>query len=110
MCLGRGKVRGELQTADRVAAAQHGGIDLQHQVQLLQVEKVDTACDIVVNQGIAFNHIQQHLVGKRIPRFGEMLAEFGKAGLHLTQCALYRWQIKTTRRWHWKSLVTLGGR
>ncbi|MNG89886.1 hypothetical protein D3C79_487670 [compost metagenome] len=110
MRLGRRQVRGKFQPACRVAAAQHGGVDLQHQVQLLKVEKVDTPGDIVVNQGIAFNHIQQHLVGKRIPRFGEMLAEFGKAGLHLTQCALYRWQIKTTRRWHWKSRVTLGGR
>ncbi|MNC66605.1 hypothetical protein D3C75_1170200 [compost metagenome] len=90
MRLGCGEVRGIFQATGRVAAAQHGGIDFQHQVQLLQVEQVDTASDIVVNQRIAFNHIQQHLVGKRVPRFGEMLAEFGKAALHLAQCALYR--------------------
>ena len=93
-------MRAELAAARRVAAAQHGCVDLQHQVQLLQVEQVHAPCDIVVNQGIAFKHIEQHLVGERIARFGEMPAEFAKAALHLAQCALYRWQVKTTGRIH----------
>jgi len=101
--LGRSQVLGVLQSACRVSATKNGGVDFQHQVQLLKIKQVDTTCNVVVNQRIALKHIVQNFISQGITLLGKVHAQLGKAALHLTQCAFNRWQIKTMSYRHWQS-------
>ena len=88
--LGGGQVLRVFHAARRVATAEHRGVDLQHQVQMMKVKQVNAPCDIVVNQRIAFKHVVQHFVGQGVARLGKLRAELGKAALHFAERAFNR--------------------
>ncbi|MNN86053.1 hypothetical protein D3C81_2034140 [compost metagenome] len=68
MLLSRSKVLGILPSARWVSTAENGGIDFQHQVQLLKIKQVDATCNVVVDQRIALEHSVQHFISQGVTR------------------------------------------
>ena len=69
----------------RIVAAQHGGVDLEQQADVVQREEVDAARDVVVDQRVAGEHVGAHGVDERVAAFDEERAERLEVLLDLDQ-------------------------